>query len=398
MTTARLVITGEELVTGKTADVNGPFMAAALTGLGVRVTGIRLVGDGLDEVTHAISAAADAADLVIVSGGLGPTGDDITRTAIGKALDLPLVEVAPPDGHQPQPVPDGAELIGNPRGSAAGLWIEHGDAVLAALPGVPWELSAMWPEVLRRVTRMLDGTPLHTLTLRTVGLYEREAEDLIRPALERINVSYGVTAHPLRVDVHLSAQDERTLGQGERAVREVLGDTVYGTGREKLARVVGEALKDRGLWLAVAESCTGGAISAALTAIPGASAYIERGVVSYTNRAKVELLGVPEALLERHGAVSEPVARAMAEGILTRSGADLALSVTGIAGPTGGSEEKPVGTVCMAVAESNGTFAHTFHHRGDRARVIERTVNRGLDLIRRYLAGGIAGLDARFSG
>jgi nicotinamide-nucleotide amidase len=218
----------------------------------------------------------------------------------------------------------------------------------------------------------------------------------VAAVLQREGARWGVTARPLAVDVHLRAPDPGRLERAALAVRGALGDTVYGEGEANLAQVVGEGLRGAGLRVATAESCTGGALAAELTRVPGASDYVERGVVAYANAAKVEALGVPEALIATHGAVSEPVARAMAEGLLARSRADLAVAVTGIAGPTGGTPDKPVGLVHLALADGSGCFARAFMHLGDRERVIQRTVTRALDLLRRYLDGGLAGLERHF--
>jgi len=258
----------------------------------------------------------------------------------------------------------------------------------------------MWEGVRARVEALFAGRPAVALrTLRTVGLTEREVEALLEgvaPALAREGAAYGVTARPLAVDLHLRAPDPARLERAARAAADALGDTVYGEGDISLSRAVGEALRAAGRRVATAESCTGGALAAALTREAGASDYVERGVVAYANAAKVEALGVPAGLIEAHGAVSEPVARAMAEGLLERSRADVTVAVTGIAGPTGGTPEKPVGLVYLALADRTGCFAHAFRHPGDRERVIERTVVRALDLLRRYLAGGLEGVARRF--
>jgi len=222
----------------------------------------------------------------------------------------------------------------------------------------------------------------------------------VEKALEAAGAAYGVTARPLLVDVHLKAPDAPCLARAVAAAREALGDAVYAEGERSLSEVVGEALRAGGLQVATAESCTGGALAAALTAVPGASDYVDRGVVTYSNAAKTELLGVDPGLIAAHGAVSDPVARAMAEGLLARSRAGVTVAVTGIAGPTGGTPEKPVGLVHLALADGSGTFARPFLHRGDRERVIARSVTRALDLLRRYLAAGpdrgLAALEARF--
>ncbi|MDH5527736.1 MAG: nicotinamide-nucleotide amidohydrolase family protein [Nitrospirota bacterium] len=391
-----LLLTGEELVTGKVVDSNGPFLAARLARMGLPCLRMTLVGDGGTEITAAAREALSRADLVIVSGGLGPTGDDVTRPALAEALQRPLTSPDPLPGHRPGTVPEGARQIDNPQGSAAGFWVDAG-CVLVALPGVPWELEAMWPELESRIRSRFPDAVRFARTLRTVGRMEKELDGQVREALAGMyGVTWGVTANPLAVDLHLTANDAIALDEADARVRRAVGDAVYAEGDTSLAETVGILLRGKGWRVATAESCTGGGISAALTAVPGASDYVERAVVSYSNAAKVEALGVPEALIAEHGAVSEPVARAMAEGLLTRSHADITLSVTGIAGPTGGTAEKPVGTVFMAVAGPDGTFCRRFVHAGDRARFVVRTVNRGLDMLRHRITGGMASLERHF--
>jgi nicotinamide-nucleotide amidase len=398
---AEIVLTGTELLTGAVEDVNGPFLARRLAALGIDCGAITVAGDDAPALTALVRAALGRARLVLVSGGLGPTRDDLTRHAVAAAAGRPLVAAPELAGHHPAPVPEGAEQIENPKGSAAGFWLEADGRAVVVMPGVPWELAAMWEAGVRpRVEALFAGRPAVALrTLRTVGLTEREVERRLEPVateLEREGASFGVTARPLAVDVHLRAPDPRALERAARAVAGALGEALYGEGDADLSQVVGAAFRAAGRRVATAESCTGGAIAAALTRVPGASDYVERGVVAYANAAKVEALGVPAGLIEAHGAVSEPVARAMAEGLLARSHADVSVAVTGIAGPTGGTPEKPVGLVYLALAEAGGTFCRAFVHRGDRERVILRTVTRALDLLRVYLHGGLAALESRF--
>ncbi|MDH4228810.1 MAG: nicotinamide-nucleotide amidohydrolase family protein [Nitrospirota bacterium] len=395
---AELLLTGEELVTGKTADSNGLFLARKLAAMGLPCLRITLVGDGGAEITTAAREALLRADVVIVSGGLGPTGDDLTRPALALALNRPLTTPAPLPEHRPGALPEGGEQLHNPQGSAAGFWVvTETQRVLAALPGVPWELETMWPELERRLRAHFPHAVRHALTLRTVGRMERQLDQEVGRVLTGLSgVEWGVTANPLAVDLHLTAVDAGTLQDTARRLRTALGDVVYGEDDTPLAGVVGRLLRERGWMVATAESCTGGAICAALTAVAGASDYVERTVVSYSNAAKVEALGVPQHLVDTHGAVSEAVARAMAEGLLGRSHADITLAVTGIAGPGGGTPDKPVGLVFMAVATADGTFCRGFLHRGDRSRVIARSVTRGLDLLRRALLHGNTGLETHF--
>ncbi len=400
MDQADIIVTGSELTSGRVSDVNGPFLARQLAAMGIPCAGIRIIGDHPEELARQIQQARAQSRLVLLSGGLGPTGDDLTRQVLSEAFGLPLVDAPPMDAHVSYPIPEGAVQIANPKGSAPGIWLEQHGRALVALPGVPWELTAMWPETARRITPLFNGVGrLNRYSARVVGLTERQVERAIDSAFQNANhppLEIGLSAKPLAVDVHLAHADMALLERASDIVRAALGDHIFTEDDHSLAEVVGTLLKKRGKWVATAESCTGGALSAALTAVAGASAYVDRAVVSYSNDAKVSALGVPETLLDQHGAVSEPVARAMACGLLARSKADLTVSVTGIAGPGGGTEQKPVGTVVMALAAREGTFCHTFHHMGDRTRFVQCTVNRGMDLIRRYLAGGIQGLADHF--
>ena len=389
-----LILTGEELVTGKVADSNGRFLAVGLSRMGLPCLRVTLVGDGEDEIGNAAREALSRSNLVVVSGGLGPTGDDVTRQALATALNLPLVTLEALPDHRPGAVPDGAVQMANPQGSAAGFWIETAAVTLAALPGVPWELTAMWPELERRIRARFPDRVHYARTLRTVGRMEKELDRIVGDALSGMDdVSLGVTANPLAVDLHITATTDAALKKAVSRVHTALGDVIYAEGDTSLAAVVGDLLRAGGQTVATAESCTGGAICAALTAVPGASDYVDRGIVSYANAAKTQALGVPEALIKAHGAVSEPVARSMAELLRGAAHVDITLSVTGIAGPTGGTKEKPVGTVYMAVSTPEGTVCYRFVHAGDRARFVQRTVYRGLDLIRRYAQGGITALE-----
>lgn len=401
---ASVIVTGSELLTGAVADTNGPFLARRLAALGVGCRSITAVGDDTAALETALRRDLPDTRLVVVTGGLGPTRDDLTRHAVAAALMRPLVEAEPLARHQAAPLPEGADPVPNPLGSAAGFWLEAGEVAVCALPGVPWEMEAMWATLEERVTGWFpDAEPGAFVTLRTAGLTEREVEgrlEAVRETLAGAGAEVGVTARPLAVDVHLWAPGRAAAERAAGAARGVLGDTVYAEGAETLAQVVGRALKAAGRRIATAESCTGGALCAALVAVPGASDYVEGGVVTYADSAKSRALGVPEDVLAAHGAVSDPVARAMAEGLLARAGVDVTVAVTGIAGPTGGTPDKPVGLVYIALAEAGGTFCrcfqHTSRHASDRERFIARTVTRALDLVRLHAAGGLKALEARY--
>lgn len=405
MVTAEIILTGNELVLGKINDTNGPLMARSLDRMGIPVAHMQLVGDGLALIAGAVKTGLQRARLVIVSGGLGPTVDDLTRQAVADALSLPLIHPDPLPGNQPSPMPEGAVAVFNPNGSASGFWWTDGHQGIAVLPGVPSELVSMWPAFEEPIrTLFADAPPYHTRTVRIAGWSEKEVQRRAQDALaaspsaalaERLQL--GVTAQQHLVDLHVASSDPEALATGMEMINAAFGDQIYwaGDGAPLLAQVVGDALATAGRTVATAESCTGGGICAALTAIPGASRYVDRGVVSYSNHAKTELLGVPAELINQQGAVSEPVARAMAEGLLARSDADLTLAVTGIAGPSGGTPGKPVGRVVMALAESGATFCDTYQQRGDRGQVIQSSVHRGMNLLRLALLYGVTGLTAR---
>jgi nicotinamide-nucleotide amidase len=376
-----IVTVGEELLSGATVDSNAAWLGRALSHLGIPVRQRFTVGDRDDRIEAAVLEALELAELVVVTGGLGPTEDDRTRPAVARALGRPLdrdpalVEALearfrgrghatlPPANLRQADVPRGGHALPNPRGTAPGLWIPaEGGRVVVLLPGVPREMRALFDAVEHRVREQFAERlePVHSQTLHTTGIPESVLAPRIEEALGGLETRRGVEVAYLPeltgVDLRLSVAERdgagaEALAEALRLVEPVIrpyrfeapetGDLV-----EAVARQLGE----RGLRLATAESCTGGGVSARLTARPGASAWFLGGVVAYDNAVKTEVLGVDPMVLERHGAVSEPVACQMAEGVLRQTGADCAISITGIAGPGGAVEGKPVGTVWWAVA------------------------------------------------
>ncbi|HIL57967.1 MAG TPA: CinA family nicotinamide mononucleotide deamidase-related protein, partial [Rhodothermales bacterium] len=354
-------------------------------------------------------ACADA-DLVVLTGGLGPTHDDLTRDAIAAHLGVDLLRHADVEHTLREryrqrgrdltetrirmaDVPEGVEPLPNPRGAAPGLWHPGESCVIVAMPGVPYEMKAIWRESVEpRLHELRPGAVVHR-TLLTVGKGESDiAADLgDLPALLGDGVGLAFLPSLGTVRIRLTAKGDDVdeararVDRAAEAVRQRIERLVFGEGDTSLEAVVGEMLAERGLTVAMGESCTGGALAARLTRVPGASRYVLGGVLAYCNSVKENQLGVPEADLAEHGAVSEPVALAMARGARELTGADIGLATTGVAGPTGGTPEKPVGTVWIAYASGEGERAVRLQLSTDRGVNIGLTVTATLDLLRRQL-------------
>jgi nicotinamide-nucleotide amidase len=410
-----LITIGDELLLGFTVDTNAVHIARTLADRGVRITRRATVGDTPADIVDAVRTALDRTGAVLTTGGLGPTADDRTHESLAMAFgrELVLHESARdalavrwqqrfgrpmPDSNVRQfMLPHGADVLTNRHGSAPGIWLEDGAGrFVATMPGVPREMRGMLAEeiVPRLVARSGDApaTVVRSRTMRTTGISESACADRLaecRGAVHDVPLSYlpGLDGVDLRLTVNgLSSEEaDAMLERAVRTVRDRVGDWIYGEGDDDLAALVLEALRTHGHSIAVAESCTGGLLGGRLTAITGSSSQVLGGIIAYDNRIKVEQLGVPESLLAEHGAVSEPVARAMASGVRTRFGSDVGVGITGIAGPGGGSEDKPVGTVWLAVALPGGTVARHAVFPGDRGGIRARSAQAVLDLLRRSL-------------
>lgn len=405
-----IVTIGDELLSGATLDSNAAFIAQMLEPIGLRVVRKTTVGDRGEVIAEAVAAALDRTGAVITTGGLGPTADDVTKPAVagvfGRVLefrdDLWQTLLARwarrgriPDTNRTQAeVPGGADVFLNPRGTAPGLAMEDPERGLCImLPGVPGEMEAILEEsiVPYLAGRVRVGAPPLRRLLRTAGIAESAIAERVDDRLGDLPLDVAYLPQVDGVDIRLtlwSAAESRvgpSLDEGVRRLREILGEHIYAEGRRDMGQVVGDLLREQGLTVAIAESCTGGLVGKRLTDWPGASDYVWGGAIVYDDRAKVELLGVPEATLRKHGAVSEEAALAMAEGVCRRSGADCGVAVTGIAGPTGGSEEKPVGTVWLAVRVGGADVAKRRHYPGTRDMVRIRAAQGALDLLRRTL-------------
>jgi competence/damage-inducible protein CinA-like protein len=407
---AEIIAVGSELLTPDRLDTNSLFLTLRLNSLGIEVTRKTVVGDRREHVRDAFARALGRAELVLSCGGLGPTEDDLTRDAVAEMLGRKLLlndtvlqaiearfrrmgRTMTRVNVRQAMVIEGAEVLENPRGTAPGLWLESGGHILVLLPGPPHELQGIFGEhIERRLARLAGGMRLHQRHLRTAGLTESEVDQRIAP----IYTSYPdaqttILTAPGEIQVHLrawsrdAAEAERMLDEMVGRITPALGEGVFTTAGESLEEVVAHQLTMNQTTIATAESCTGGLLAERLTRIPGSSSYFLGGVVCYSNSLKTAWADVPAALIESNGAVSAEVARALAEGIRRRAGAMLGLGVTGIAGPGGGSPEKPVGVVHIALADDAGSQERGMRFPGDRERVRWQASQVALDMVRRYL-------------
>jgi nicotinamide-nucleotide amidase len=406
--TVELLSTGDELLTGQVVDTNSPWLMDLLWDAGVMVTRKTLVGDDRAALEEALRETTGRADLVVMSGGLGPTEDDLTTECVARVMGAPLELHAPslaaieerfkrfgrpmtPNNAKQAHLPRGATVHPNRWGTAPAFTVQLGRATLTCLPGVPIEYRGLAGEVvLPWVAARLGATP-SARVLKLIGIGESAADQAMRPVMDDPawrGVRFGYRAHFPEVHLKWTVDPpgaEARAAAIESAVRAIFGESVWGSGKEELAALVVARLAARGERVALAESCTGGLLASLLTAVPGASAVLDLGLVAYGNVIKTGVLGVPEPLLAAHGAVSEPVARAMAEGSRRLGAATWGIGITGIAGPDGGSPEKPVGTVHLALAGPGGTSALARLYRGDRERVRRAAAFEALDLLRRAL-------------
>ncbi len=410
--TIALLSQGDELLTGQILDTNAAWLAERLTELGFRVLYTHTAPDEPGAITRAIRAAYEAADALICTGGLGPTADDLTAACAAEAAGLPLtldrdsldrIEALyarrrrrmPESNIKQARIPAGARVLPNDWGTAPGFELICGGGIGYFLPGVPRELRAFWgahvrPALLGRFALR----PSRRVVLRCIGIAESTLEERMRPlaAEPGLTISFRTELPENQVKLIFDpsvepADIERTCARARAAI----GPACFGVDSGPLAQVVGEALAARGETLATAESCTGGRISAAITAVPGASRYFVEGACVYANQAKIRTCAVDPEALASSGAVSEIVARQLAEGIRTRAGATYGLSTTGVAGPGGGSPEKPVGTVHIALATPSGTTCRRLSLGGGRERITAMAAGLCLDLLRRHLKKSGAG-------
>ncbi|MGA8221369.1 MAG: competence/damage-inducible protein A [Candidatus Acidiferrales bacterium] len=406
---AEIIAVGSELLTPYRLDTNSLYLTGELNQLGIRVIHKAVVGDSPDEMRSSFRHALDRAELIVASGGLGPTDDDRTRETVAELLGRKLRRdeeilrgiqerfrrfgrAMPEINARQAMVPEGATILPNPRGTAPGLWLEANGHVLVLLPGVPNELRAMFEaEVRPRLAKVGHHVQLFARDLRITGLPESEVEQRVRPLYALypdtettiLSSPTGIQLHP-RIWSDDAAKAEKLLDEIVERMALALGEHLYSTHGESLEDVVARVLTENRVTIAVAESCTGGMLAERLTNVPGSSNYFVGGVVCYANELKTALVGVPAEMIEAKGAVSPEVALALAEGIRKRTGATLGIGVTGIAGPGGGTPEKPVGLVHISIADERGPRERAFRFPGDRDRIRIQASQTALDTVRRY--------------
>ena len=375
-----------------------------------------VVADDVSELAREMGSALEWADLIVVTGGLGPTEDDMTRDAVARVLGIPLdvdetiVErirerfarrgmTMPGINRRQAMVPLGADVLPNPNGTAPGLWLEKGGTALVLLPGPPREMKPMLEAVIAaRLAPRSKGSGLFRRVLKITGRAESDVDAQAQPVYgtwttHSVPISTTILAVLGQIELHLTAQASNkadadvALDAAVQELQDVLGPAVYSIDGRALEVVVGDLLRQHTMTIAVAESCTGGLLASRLTDVPGSSEYVDRGVVCYSNQSKTDLAGVPEALMREHGAVSESVAKAMADGIRSRAGTNIGIGITGIAGPGGGTPEKPVGTVAVAVAVNAEVRVRTFQFVGGREMVKFQAAQSALNMTRLMVLG-----------
>jgi nicotinamide-nucleotide amidase len=414
---AVVIAIGSELLGWTRLDTNSLFISERLSAIGIELQSKMVVGDNRAELGRLLGQALDSADVVLLTGGLGPTDDDVTRDVVAGVLDVPLDEDAailariqerfrrrglemPAVNRRQAQVPRGALVLPNPHGTAPGLYIEHPRGTLVLLPGPPRELQPMLNALVEGpLAARIPPDRVYRTSLFVVGRTESHVEEAAQPIYSTWlsatpPIETTILAAPGQIELHLSVRSRnadaaaRLLGDARTALRRALGNDVFSEDGGSMEAVVGRLLLERGLTIAAAESCTGGLLQSRLTDIAGSSAYVLGGVVAYANAVKERFAGVPPELIAAHGAVSEPVAIAMADGVRAGTGASIGVGITGIAGPGGGTSEKPVGTVAIAVTGPDGPArVRRAIFPGGRPQIKFHATQAALDMVRRRLLG-----------
>ena len=405
---AEIVTIGTEMLLGDLVDTNTAWISQRLAELGVGIYRHTTVGDNTERIVGALREASSRSALVVTTGGLGPTSDDLTNACLSTLTGRKMIEYPearehvdtmfarfgrqPTDNNYKQALfPTGTELIPNPVGTAMGALVEWEGTLFATLPGVPVEMKTMFGETLEPLIRARSEGSIVSKTLHFAGIGESALAEKVQDFLDAADPTVAPLAGQGRVRLRITtraateSEAQEKIAPVEKEVIARLGDYFFGEDGETLEGAVARLLKERGATLALAESCTGGLLAKRLTDMPGSSAYFTEGLVTYSNESKERLLGVPHGLIAEHGAVSEAVAREMAEGARRVSGADYGLSVTGVAGPDGGTEEKPVGLVFIGISDAEDTFAEKVDLTAwarSRDSIRERSTNRAFDLLR----------------
>jgi nicotinamide-nucleotide amidase len=407
---AEIIAVGSELLTPHRSDTNSLYLTGKLNSLGIEVQFKTVVGDDPERLASVFRAALERSRLIILMGGLGPTEDDINRQVVADVLGRALHEVPevieritsryartgrkmPANNARQALVPEGAEWLPNKKGTAPGIWMEQDSRIVVMLPGPPHELEAMFDEqCMPRLKSRVPGSRLRTRVIKVAGLPESEVDQRIAPMYKAYsNPSTTILSTSGAIEVHLSAraatqeEADALLDELTDKIEPALGDHIFSTSGETLEEVVGMYLVMKQKTLATAESCTGGLLGERLTRVAGSSGYYLGGAVCYSNELKARFAGVSPRLLETYGAVSKPVAQALAEGIRRKTNASIGIGITGIAGPGGGTEEKPAGMVFISVADERGTEVREFRFPGDRERVRLLSSQFALEMLRRRI-------------
>ena len=408
---AEIISIGSEILRGQITDTNSNFIVKKLVELSIDVEHITAVSDNPESLLSTLKLALQRADLVITTGGLGPTEDDITYETIAKALNLKLikypeaedhlkkvlnkikVEISPSNLKQTY-LPEGAKIIINQYGTAPAMILEKDNKIICSLPGVPREMKKLVVENL--IPYLKEKFPPSVIKkskiLKVTGLGESSVNELLHDYINnQKNFSFGIYANPEDIQIQVTTQAptekevDKLLQSSVNQLSKILGNYAYGSGEQTLEEVVGDLLKNKGFKVAVAESCTGGMLGEMITRIPGSSKYFQGGVISYNAQVKEELLKVPSEVIKKYGEVSRQVAELMAEGVRKCCHSDIGISITGIAGPGGATEKKKVGLVYMALADGKKTITQKHQLFGNRQLIRLRSSRRALNMLRMYL-------------
>ncbi len=413
MINAEIISIGSEILRGQITDTNANFIAKKLVELGIDLEHISAVSDNPESLLSTLKLALQRSDLIITTGGLGPTEDDITYQIIARALNLKLIKYPEAEENLKRIIkkinktislsnlkqvylPEGAKIIINQYGTAPAMILEKDNKIICSFPGVPHEMKNLIEENL--IPYLKEKFPpsiiKKTKILKVTGLGESSVNELIRDYIKKqTNFTFGIYANPEDIQVQITTQApsekeaDRLLQFSVNQLTKILGNYVYGIDKQTLEEVIGDLLKRKGLKIAVAESCTGGMLGEMITCIPGSSEYFQGGVISYSAQVKEDLLKVPSEVIRKYGEVSEEVARLMAEGVRINCHSDIGISITGIAGPGGATEKKKVGLVYMALADDKKTITQKHQLFGDRQLIRLRASRRALNMLRMYLMG-----------
>lgn len=407
-TTAEIISIGDELLYGQTLDTNAHWISHKLDEYNIKVFQRTTIGDDADQILNAFATAAERVDIVLITGGLGPTKDDLTKSLLAEYFGVGMVrheevlrditllfakasrEVTALNAQQAD-LPANCQKITNPVGTAPGMWFYENNTVFVAMPGVPYEMkSIMTQGILPKLHEMFSKGVLHHHIIKTIGITESSLSDLIEDwevnLPNHIKLAYLPTKGQVKLRMTGSGDNLNTLKQEidalKMAIMPKIAKYVYGFGTDSLEGVIGQLLNNNNLTLATAESCTGGYLAHMITSVPGSSRYFKGSVIAYSNEVKIAQLGVSTEDLKQQGAVSEEVAKAMAEGVRKELNADIAIATTGIAGPDGGTAEKPVGTVWIAYSDKHKTLAKKFNFSRDRTFIVHWSALAALNMIR----------------